>query len=331
MDAVALYELTKVFGQVPALQRVSLHVPEGMAFACLAARGGGKTTLIRVLSGLSHPTSGECTVAGYSPFYESEKCHLASGTVLESAQLYSEMTLLENLRFHAGLNGIRENEMNERSSFLLHRLDIWDWRNEKVDDMPTGVLYRASLARALMHRPKVLLMDEPLEGPDPETAQWISGILGQLRDQEGLTVFLTTERPELAQSLCSRFGFLDKGVLVANGDFETLRQKANVRYRAELRLGEGHEGPKGFVQSGVGFWEKEIVDQEELARIIAHTVGEGTLVYEARLIRPGLKEVLEAVLMGGIQREEDEDESGSEENGEAQPAEAGDHSGREEP
>ena len=324
MDAIALYELTKQFGPVTALDRITLQVPEQTFFGCLSGKGGGKTTLIRLLAGLCRPTSGECEVLGFSPFFESERCHLVSGTVLDSAQLYADMTLTENLRVFAGLNGLRENEISERSSFLLHELDIWDWRDEKVDDMPTGVLYRGALARALIHRPKVLLMDEPLEGPDQETGQRIRSVLCSLREEEGLSLLLTTQNLLFAQDLCDQFGVLQDGRLVAKGDFETLRQGADVRYQAELRIGEAEKGPRGFTQGEDGLWTKEVAGQDEMARIIADTVASGIPLYEARMIQPMLQEIYDAVLVGGVHRGGEENERTEDGGDDSQPPEDGD-------
>ena len=118
----------------------------------MGERGCGKTTLVRLLSGLCRPTSGECTVLGLSPSHEPQRLHSVAGTVLDSAHLYTGMTLYENLHFFAGLHGLDDNDALERSSFLLHKLDIWEGRDLPVEKLSTGVVRRASLARALMHR-----------------------------------------------------------------------------------------------------------------------------------------------------------------------------------
>ena len=102
MDAIVTYDLTKEYGGRPVLESLNLQVPQGQAFACVGQRGWGKTTLIRLLSGLANPTSGECTVLGLSPTYEPQRLHAIAGTVLDSARLYAKMTLWENLRFFCG-------------------------------------------------------------------------------------------------------------------------------------------------------------------------------------------------------------------------------------
>ena len=171
MDAVVAYDLTKEYEGQAALSGLNLQVPQGEAFACVGERGCGKTTLVRLLSGLCRPTSGECTVLGLSPSHEPQRLHSVAGTVLDSAHLYTGMTLYENLHFFAGLHGLDDNDALERSSFLLHKLDIWEGRDLPVEKLSTGVVRRASLARALMHSPKVLLVDDSAGGLDQETAQ----------------------------------------------------------------------------------------------------------------------------------------------------------------
>ena len=171
MDAIVTYDLAKQYGSTWALRGLNLQVPQGSAVACVGRENSGKTTLIRLLSGLYRPTSGECTVLGLSPAFETERLHALVGTVLGTARLYGHLTLQENLNFFAGLHQVDSNDGVERSSFLLHALDIWEARDLKVRELPTGVLRRAALAQALMHRPSVLLLDLPPQGLDPESQE----------------------------------------------------------------------------------------------------------------------------------------------------------------
>lgn len=298
MDAIAAYDLTKEYGDLLALGGVNLQVPLGASFACVGEKGCGKTTLIRLLSGLTRPTGGECTVLGLSPTYEPQRLHSVAGTVLESAKLYTGMTLYENLRFFAGLHGLDDNDALERSSFLLHKLDIWESRDMAVGSLPTGVLRRASLARALMHSPKILLMDEPSGGLDRETIEAIQGLLACVKEDEGVTLFLCSSNMDYAQLLCQEFAILRQGILLAKGSLESLRKGAGVGYRAQLRLGEGSHAPQEFQQAG-DVWEKEITSVEEMPKIIAQAVEAGIPLYEARLLRPTLQEIYAAWLAGG--------------------------------
>ncbi len=321
MDAIIAYDLTKQYGSRAVLRNLRLQIPEGTAFACVGEKGSGKTTAVRLLSGLCRPTAGECFVMGFSPVFEAEKLHAVTGIVLDTARLYETMTVSENLRFFAEINGVEENDALDRISFLLHKLNIWEDREEKIDDLPTGVLRRASLARALIHNPKVLLMDEPAEDSDEETAGSMRELLSHLVSQEGLTVFLSTRDMNYAQQVCKGFALLRGGVQIAQGDLESLRQGAGARYRAALRLAEGETLSGGFRLED-GLWQKEITSEEELSKIISQTVADGKKLYEAHLERPTLEEIYAAFLAGGKQRAGEIDEQDQDDyNGDEEPAE----------
>lgn len=316
MESIVTYELSKHYHGRSALSRVSLQVPEGRAYACVGPEGAGKTTLLRLLSGLYRPSSGDCSVLGFSPFFEADRLHALLGAVLNSAQLYKSMTISQNLRFFAGLNEVDENDSIDRLSFLLHRLDIWESRDEKAGNVTTGVMHRASLARALMHRPKVLLVDAPAGGFDRETADAIKDLLSYLVKEEGVALLFCTEDMDYAAELCESFFLLHQGELIARGTVEGLRLGAGVNCRALLRLAEGERPPKGFRSCGGG-WQKEIKSEEELPMLISRLAEEEKHIFEARIVRPGLDEIYAAYLAGGIHRageeveQDDENENGA--------------------
>ena len=307
MDAITAFDLTKEYGGTYVLAGLNLQVPQGDAFACVGAKGCGKTTLVRLLSGLARPTSGECTVLGLSPAHEPKRLHGVAGTVLESARLYKGMTLWENLRFFAGLHGMDDNDTLERSSLLLHKLDIWEGRDLPVEQLPTGVLRRGSLARALIHTPKILLVDEPTGGLDQETADAIERMLNYAAREEGTTLFLCSSHMSYAQRFCRNYAILKEGSLLAKGDLESLREGAGVRFRAQLRLGEHSPAPAGF-RFVEGAWEKDLASETDMPKIIAKAVGEGLELYEARLIRPTLQEIYTAWMEGGKRKVKELDE-----------------------
>lgn len=293
MDAITAFDLTKEYGGKAVLAGLNLQVPQGGTFGCIGKRGCGKTTLIRLLSGLARPTSGECTVLGLSPAHEPNRLHGLVGTVLDSARLYTGMTLWENLRFFAGLHGLDDNDALERSSLLLHKLDIWEGRDLPVEQLPTGVLRRASLARALMHSPKVLLVDEPSGGLDQETAEGIQRMFSYAAEEEGTSLFLCSSNMSYAQRFCQNFAILKDGALLAKGDLESLRDGAGVCFKARLRVAEDCPGPAGF-RFVDGFWEKELESEKDMPKIIAQAVEEGLSLYEARLVYPTLEEIFTA-------------------------------------
>lgn len=326
MDVILTYELSKQYDGRNALRNLNLKVPEGSTLACIGGRNSGKTTLLRLLSGLCRPSGGECSVLGFSPFFEVEKLHSLVGTVLDTARLYEDMTLSENLLFFAGINGVNENDAVERISLLLHTLDIWEARDEKVDDLPTGVVRRGSLARALIHSPRLLLLDTPAAGFDKETLESMHALLSRLVTEEGMTLLLCIRDTSYASLLCDNFAILKDGSLLARGDYETLRKGAGLRRRAALRLSENDLPPEGF-QHIDGFWQKEIKSEEEMSKIISRVIASGTGLYEAKVIQPTLEEIYTAILEGGIRRAGESDEQDDEYEEQAEDFDGGEQDG----
>ena len=258
MDAIAAFDLTKQYarkpGGKPALQGINLKVPEGGALACVGAERAGKTTLVRLLAGLRRPSSGECSVLGLSPAFETARVHSMTGVVLHSAKLYDTMSLWENLRFFAGMHHVPENDAIERISLLFHKLNIWEERDKRPGALSTGVLLRAGLVRALIHRPRVLLFDEQGAGMDRETAELVRALLLELRE-EGVALLMCSQNMNYTQSICDSFALLHEGILLARGSFESLRVGSGMRLRAAL--GKGHPVRRGNAcvdcQSGGGW------------------------------------------------------------------------------
>lgn len=328
MDAVAAYELTKILGGKTVLQGVSFQVPEGGSMACVGREGAGKTTLARLMAGLGRPSSGECSVLGLSPSYESARLHGMMGVVLESARLYDSMSLWDNLRFFAGAHHVPKDQGVERASFLLRRLNLWDDREKRPQELPTGDLTRAGLCRALLHRPRVLVLDEQGAGMDRETAGLVQELLRYVLQEEGVSLLFCTQHMNYAQHVCNSFALLDRGVLLARGGMEPLRVGGGVRLRAALRLAGGQSGPEGFRLED-GLWQREIQSEDEMPGLIAKVVEQGRSLYEARVIRPGLEEIYDAYLAGGRRREAvfHGETARTEPGGEAQAAVSGNEGG----
>lgn len=306
MDAILAYDLTKQYENCLGLNGLNLQVPQGEIFGCIGERGCGKTTLLRLLSGLCKPTRGECTVMGYSPSVESGRLHTVTGVVLDTARLYGHMTLSANLSFFAGLNGISASDALDRASFLMHKLDIFEGRDVPADKLSTSVARRASLARALMHRPKLLLMDDLAEGMDHEATEAIRSLLWELEEEEGMTVLLCTQNPFYAQRICHRFAILREGALAARGDLESLRKAVGLKYKAVLRFLPESPVPENFVFEE-GSWQKEISSEREMPELVSQAVAKGAKICEAKVLQPTLWEIYRQYLATGLRREEAED------------------------
>lgn len=297
MNAIVAYQLSKRYGSEKALSDISLVIPEGGMYALVGAENCGKTTAIRLFSGLSLPSAGECSLLGMSPGYDYQKVRRMTGVVLDTAKLYQNNTVSENLTFFAKLYEIDKNDTIDRISFLLHKLDIWDYRDIEVSKVPTNVLQRANLARALIHSPRVLLMDEPTEGLDKDTREIIRSMLVHVVREEGGTALLCTRHMDHAQEICTQYGIMDKGQLVTDGDLEQLRKYSGLKFKVSFRLAETSPEPKGFVASE-NLWIKSIRDEHEIPEIIATAVYNGCQICEVKTMKPTLSDIYSRIFYG---------------------------------
>ncbi len=283
--------LTKIYGgSVAALQDLTLDVPAGDVFGFLGPNGAGKTTTVRLLTGLLAPTGGSCTVGGFSPVKKFREVHRVCGVVTDGARMYGQMTGRENLLFFARTAELPSDEAHSRSEELLKRMDLWDARDKRLREYSTGMAQRLSLARALIHRPKILLLDEPTSGLDPEAARGVNGMIADLARSEGVTVFLCTHQLRYAQDICRHYGILERGTLLGVGDLETLGRNASMHRRAVLRLKDGDE-LEGFDRGSDGWWRADLSSEEEMPALLKKIVGAGHDVYEARIVSPTLENV----------------------------------------
>lgn len=289
--AIHTEQLTKIYhNSIAALQDLTIDVPVGDIFGFLGPNGAGKTTTVRLLTGLLTPTRGSCTVCGFVPVKKFREVHRVCGVVTDGARMYAQMTGRENLLFFAQTADMPDNDARSRSEELLKRLDLWDVRDKKLREYSTGMAQRLSLARALIHRPKILLLDEPTSGLDPESAQSVNEMIADLARSEGVTVFLCTHQLRYAQDICRHYGILEKGTLLGYGDLETLSRNASLHRRAVLRLKDGDK-LEGFGRGSDGWWRADLMSEEEMPALLKKLIGEGHDVYEARIVSPTLENV----------------------------------------
>ena len=193
--AVELRELSKEFpGGKRAVDSVSVRLEPGQVFGFLGPNGAGKTTTVKLLTGMLSPSGGGCGVFGIDPAAEPERAHALSGVVTEHAQMYDNLTGLDNLLFYGALFGLESAACRQRAQTLLEQLDLRDAAEKKLGAYSTGMRQRLSLARAMMHQPKVLFLDEPTSGLDPESAQNVHRMIRSLAEEQGVTVFLCTHQ-----------------------------------------------------------------------------------------------------------------------------------------
>ncbi|GAP08352.1 MAG TPA: ABC transporter ATP-binding protein [Anaerolinea thermolimosa] len=215
--------LIKRYGEKTAVDDVSFSVSGGEIFGFLGPNGAGKTTTIKILVGLLQPTSGVVKVAGYDVLRQPLQAKAACGYVPDEPNLYPKLTPRELLRFVGDLYGLESSLVTRRSEELLRLFGLSEAANDTIDSYSHGMKQKTSLAAALVHDPRVLILDEPTVGLDPRSARLIKDILRQMADR-GAAVMLSTHILEIAQAMCDRIGIINQGKLIAVGTMEELRQ-----------------------------------------------------------------------------------------------------------
>jgi ABC-2 type transport system ATP-binding protein len=219
---IETHNLVKCYGDKVAVKDVSFDVSGGEVFGFLGPNGAGKTTTIKMIVGLLQPTSGTVKVAGYDVQAQPLQAKATSGYVPDTPNLYAKLSGRELLRFVGDLYNLDRQQVAQRTEELLRVLDLTEAADNTVDSYSHGMQQKASLAAALMHDPKVLVLDEPTVGLDPKSARLIKDILRQMADR-GAAVFLSTHILEIAERMCDRIGIINKGELVAVGTMDELR------------------------------------------------------------------------------------------------------------
>jgi ABC-2 type transport system ATP-binding protein len=233
--AIRTHELTRDFGSLRAVDRLSIEVPTGAIFGFLGPNGSGKTTTIRMLLGLLEPSAGRAEVLGYDTKTQPDQIRLRAGALLEHHGLYERFSPWDNLEFYGRIWRLPRRERHARIEELLRRLDLWDRRHESVGRWSRGMKQKLAVARALLHRPRIVFLDEPTAGLDPVAAASLREDLASLVRQEGVTVFLTTHNLAEAEKLCHAVAVISKGKLLAAGHPDELRSRAGVRAEIAAR------------------------------------------------------------------------------------------------
>ena len=228
--AIQTTHLTRDFGTVRAVDQITFEVDSGSLFGFLGPNGSGKTTTIRLLLGLLEPTQGKSSVLGYDPIAQGDLVRQNCGALLEHTGLYERLTAAENLEFYARVFRLSSSERNTRIKELLTNIGLWDRKNETVKSWSRGMKQKLAVARAMLHRPKVLFLDEPTAGLDPVAASAFREDLQNLVRQSGVTVFLTTHNLNEAEKLCDRVGVIREGKLLAIGSPDELRLRNGNAY-----------------------------------------------------------------------------------------------------
>jgi ABC-2 type transport system ATP-binding protein len=222
--AIDISNLTKRFENVTALDNLSLAVKYGEVFGLLGPNGSGKTTTINIVSGLSKPTSGQVKVLGYDITQNTHAVHTVLGAVPQETALYEELTAWTNMAIHADLYGVRRSEREQRITDMLNLVQLYERRDNRVSTFSGGMKRRLALARALLHDPKLLYLDEPTLGVDVQSRRALWDYILDLK-KKGKTILLTTNYLEEANALCDRLAILDHGRLVVLDTSSNLKRR----------------------------------------------------------------------------------------------------------
>lgn len=229
---ISVRELSKRFGNFTAVDRISFDVYRGEIFGFLGANGAGKTTAMRMLCGLSYPTSGKGSVAGYDIMHEGEQIKRHIGYMSQRFSLYNDLTVWENMRLFAGVYGLNKSQTEQRATELLERLNFSSERNTLVGSLPLGWKQKLSFAIATIHRPEVVFLDEPTGGVDPITRRQFWEMIYEAAES-GTTIFVTTHYMDEAE-YCSRVSIMVDGEVRALDTPTRLKQQFAAKSMDEV-------------------------------------------------------------------------------------------------
>jgi ABC-2 type transport system ATP-binding protein len=222
--AVALQNVHKIYNDKSVVNDLSLTIQPGEIFGLLGPNGAGKSTTIRMLTTLTQPTQGEIVVAGYDVVRQPYGVKKQIGVVLQQTSVDLDLTVWENMEFHGRMHHLPNPYRQKEIDRWLQYVELGDRRQDLVKTLSGGMKRRLQIARALLHRPQILFLDEPTVGLDPQTRRRLWEIIRGL-NQQGMTILLTTHYMEEVEYLCDRIGILDNGTLIEMGTLEQLRRK----------------------------------------------------------------------------------------------------------
>lgn len=230
--AIICKDLTKQFGDFKAVDQISFEVNTGEIFGFLGANGAGKTTAMRILCGLSHPTSGEATVAGFDVYKQAEQIKRNIGYMSQKFSLYDNLTVLENIEFYGGVYGVSRKEIKERSDELIQTLGLQKEAKKLVSELPLGWKQKLAFSVAIFHRPQIVFLDEPTGGVDPVTRRQFWNMIYEAAES-GITVFVTTHYMDEAE-YCNRISVMVDGRVEALDTPNNLKEKFAVESMDEV-------------------------------------------------------------------------------------------------
>ena len=231
---IKVKNLVKKFGDFVANDNLNFEVYRGEIFGFLGANGAGKTTTIRILCGLSSPTSGDINIAGYDVYNQTNKIKKNIGYMSQKFSLYEDLTIYENIRFYGGIYGLSRDYIKQNSEFLINKLGMEKERNMLISSLPLGWKQKLAFSIAIFHKPKIVFLDEPTGGVDPITRRQFWDLIYEAAN-EGITVFVTTHYMDEAE-YCHRVSIMNAGRIEALDTPENLKKTYNASNMDEVFL-----------------------------------------------------------------------------------------------
>lgn len=293
-------ELTRAFGTHKAVNNLTLEVNAGEIFGFLGHNGAGKTTTVRLLNGLLEPTSGRARVLGFDPATQGAQLRQQTGVLTETPSLDNRMTAFENLAIYAAIYGLPNAVARERIHQLLSVFGLEDRSKERVAGYSKGMKQRLALARALVHQPDLIFLDEPASGLDPVVTRQLHELILHLSHNEGKTIFLCTHNLGEAQKLCQRVAVLQQGSLLALGTPSQLARTivSEINLKVEIDLSQANLASNVLTRftsatptlDASGITVAGIL-RDEIPEVVAALVAEGVRIYKVDHDEPTLEDV----------------------------------------
>jgi ABC-2 type transport system ATP-binding protein len=308
---ISTFQLSRSFNGVPAVEELTFAIPEGELFALLGPNGAGKTTTIRLLMGLIAPSAGTARVAGYTLGQDNatnSALRAVCGLLTEAPGFYERVSAWDNLLFFGRLYGISESALTQRLEHYLRLMELWERRDSLVGTFSKGMKQRLAIIRAVFHEPKVIFMDEPTAGLDPEAALAVREMILKLKG-EGRTIVVCTHNLDEAERLADLVGILKRRLLVCDR-LENLQSGAGQRVPVEIEIIEPPDSFQqliaempfvGSVKQARTIFHVEVADaQQNIPQMVRLLVERGAKILAVRPARPSLEKIyLRCVREGG--------------------------------
>lgn len=303
MDLLTVTNVSKKFQDFEAVKEISFSVQKGESYGLLGPNGAGKTTAINMITGLFPPTSGTISIANIDMVRSPKKAQGLIGIVPQDIALYQTMSAIENLKFWGRMYGLSGNTLGKRVDDALELIGLTDRAKDKVATFSGGMKRRVNIGAAILHKPELLIMDEPTVGIDPQSRTNILDTVKQL-NQQGMTVIYTSHYMEEVEHLCKRIGIMDHGKFIAEGTIPELREMIGDRSRIILTFAKEPDTKQILSSQLLSFFPEKDIQWEDLkltvyhkepqlvlSELIQHVTNAGEVVKAVEIVEPNLESV----------------------------------------